>query len=471
MNVSSSFQENIKLMHSNLVIDKSYDIVERIFKIGGKDSVLYYINGFIKDDIMEEILKSFFDISIDTMSSFKTIDDFTTHEIPHVSVEKQNDLEKVIDALLTGQTLLYVDGYKYFIILDLRTYPGHDSSEPEKEKTLRGSRDAFIEKLVFDSAFIRRRIRDPRLVFEMHSIGTISKTDVCISYIDGVADEKIHKMIVDSLQKVDIRALTVGDQTLIDVMCKRNWFNPFPKVRYTERPDVAAAHIVEGKFAIIVDNSPNVLILPTGIFDFLQDANDYYFPLFTGNYLRLIRNIILLATVFVTPLYLLFINGNISAPAYLDFLKPQDSYYVPMSIQFIILEFAVDALKLASLNTPNALGSSLSLIGGLIIGEYTIDSGWFTSQSILYMAIVALGGFSQTSVEMNYAFKFMRMLLIILSALFGFYGFIAGLVIMLLILISTKTIAGDHYFYPLYPLNLKELKNVLFRARTSNKVQ
>lgn len=259
--------------------------------------------------------------------------------------------------------------------------------------------------------------------------------------------------------------------TLIDVMCRRNWFNPFPKVRYTERPDVAAAHIVEGKFAIIVDNSPNVLILPTGIFDFLQDANDYYFPLFTGNYLRLIRNLIILATVFVTPLYLLFINGNISAPAYLDFLKPKDSYFVPMSIQFIILEFAVDALKLASLNTPNALGSSLSLIGGLIIGEYTIDSGWFTSQSILYMAIVALGGFSQTSVEMNYAFKFMRMLLIILSALFGFYGFIGGLVIMFIILVSTKTIAGDHYFYPLYPLNLKALKNVLFRARTSNKVQ
>lgn len=471
MNVSSNYNENLKLMHSNLVIDKSYDIVERLFKIGGKDAVLYYINGFIKDNIMEEILKSFFKISVDTMNSYKTIDDFTTNQVPHVAVEKQNNLEKVIDALLTGQTIIYIDGYEYFIILDLRTYPGHDSSEPEKEKTLRGSRDAFIEKLVFDSAFIRRRIRDPRLVFEMHSIGSISKTDVCISYIDGVADEKVLKLIVDSLNKIDIKALTVGDQTLIDIMCKRNWFNPFPKVRYTERPDVAAAHIVEGKFAIIVDNSPNVLILPTGIFDFLQDANDYYFPLFTGNYLRIIRNLILLATVFITPLYLLFVNGNIATPPSWDFLKPQDSYYVPMSLQFIILEFAIDALKLASLNTPSPLGSSLSLIGGLIIGEYTIDSGWFTSQSILYMAIVALGGFSQTSIEMNYAFKFMRMLLIISSALFGFYGFIGGLIIMILILVSTKTIAGDHYFYPLYPLNLKELKNVIFRSRTSNKVQ
>lgn len=471
MNITNNIEENIKLMHEHLAIDKTFDIVERKFDIGNKKTILYYINGFIKDDIMEEILKSFFNISQETMDSYKTIDDFTTHEVPHVAVEKQSDLTNIIDALLTGQTLLYIDGYKDFIVLDLRTYPGHDSFEPEKEKTLRGSRDAFIEKLVFNTGFIRRRLRDPKLVFEIHKIGTVSKTDVCIAYIDGIADTKVHDMIVESLNKIDIRALTVGDQTLIDVMCKRNAFNPFPKVRYTERPDVAAAHIVEGKFSIIVDNSPNVLILPTGIFDFTQDANDYYFPLFTGNYLRLVRNLILIATVFLTPLYLLFVNGDITLSQSLDFLKPKDGYSVPMSIQFIILEFAVDALKLASLNTPNALGSSLSLIGGLIIGEYTIDSGWFTSQSILYMAIVALGGFSQTSVEMNYAFKFMRMLLIVLSAIFGLKGFIGGLIIMLIIMARTKTIAGDHYFYPLYPLNLKKLKRVLFRSRTSNKVQ
>ena len=117
-----------------------------------------------------------------------------------------------------------------------------------------------------------------------------------------------------SLSKVDIKALTLGDQSLIDVMCKKNWLNPFPKVRYTERPDVAAAHIVEGKIIVIVDNSPNVMILPTGIFDFLQDVNDYYFPLFTGNYLRIIRNLVLFSTVLITPLYLLFVNGNIFLP-------------------------------------------------------------------------------------------------------------------------------------------------------------
>ena len=471
LKVTSNCSKNIELIHSHLVVDKSFDIVERKLKIGGRNSVLYYLNGFIKDDIMEEILKSFFKISIDTMDSFKTIDDFMNHEVPHVSVEKENNLEKVIDSLLTGQTILYIDKYEYFIILDLRTYPGKDSSEPEKEKTLRGSRDAFIEKLVFNTGFLRRRIRDPRLVFEIHQVGNISKTDVCIAYIDGIADEKVHKKIVDSISGVDLNALTVGDQSLVDALIKKSSFTPFPKVRYTERPDVAAAHLVEGKFIILVDNSPNVIILPTTVFDFTQDINDYYFPLVTGNYLRFVRNLTVLSTIFLIPIFLLYIKGSIRLPAFFDFLRPQADYRVPMFWQFFILEFAIDGLKLASLNTPNPLGTSLSVIGGLIIGEYAINTGWFTDQSVLYMSIVALAGFTQPSIEMTYASKFTRILLLIMSQLFGIYGLIGGTILILIIMGLTKTIVGEPYFYPLIPFNWKKLKTLLFRTKTSKEVQ
>ena len=471
MDISSNIQKNIDLIHSHLAVDKSFDIVERKFIIAKRSAVLYYLNGFIKDDIMEEILKGFFKISIDTMDNFKTAEEFMLHEVPHVSVEKQKDLTLIIDALLTGQTILYIDGYKYFFILDLRTYPGSDSSEPEKEKTLRGSRDAFIEKLVFNTGFIRRRIRDPRLVFEIHQVGDISKTDVCIAYIEGVADNKVLKKIQDTLKDIDINALTIGDQSLVDTMVKRNLFNPFPKVRYTERPDVTAAHLVEGKFALLVDNSPNVIILPTTVFDFSQDINDYYFPLFTGNYLRLVRNITSLATIFLIPIFLLYITGDIRLPEFFDFLRPESDYRVPMFWQFMILEFAIDGLKLASLNTPSPLGTSLSVIGGLIIGEYAINTGWFTDQSILYMSIVALAGFSQPSIEMSYACKFMRVLLLILCQLFGIWGLLGGIVIMIIIMARTKTIVGEPYFYPLIPLNWKKLRTLLFRTKTTKEVQ
>lgn len=471
MNVTTDCNKNIELIHSHLSIDKTYDIVERRLIIGGRNFVLYFINGFIKDNIAEDLLRSLLKISQETMNSYKTIQDFINNEVPHVSVATESDLDKVISILLTGQTIMFVEGFDSFITLDLRTYPGTDSTKPEKERTLRGGRDAFVEKLVFDTAFIRRRIRDPRLVFEMHSVGTVSKTDVSLAYLDGVADTKVHDLIVDSLSQLDIKALTVGDQSLIDVMCKKNWLNPFPKVRYTERPDVAAAHILEGKIIVVIDNSPNVMILPTGIFDFLQDVNDFYFPVFTGNYLRIVRNLVVLFTVLLTPFYLLFINGNVFLPSFFDFLKPQDYFAIPMAIQFILLEFAVDVLKLASLNTPGPLSGSLSLIGGLIVGEYAIKTGWFTNQSILYMAIVALGDFTQQSLEMNYAFKFMRVLLLILTAIFGFWGFTGGIVIFLIIMATTKTVAGDKYFYPLIPFNWKKLKNLLFRTKISKNVQ
>lgn len=471
MNVTSNCQENIQLIHSHLVVDKSFDIVERPLIIGGRNSVLYFLNGFIKDNIMEEILNSFFRILPETMNSYTTINDFINNKIPHVSVKSESDLDKIISALLSGQTIMFIEGYYSFVILDLRTYPGSDSSKPEKEKTLRGGRDGFIEKLVFNAGFIRRRIRDPRLVFEIHQVGDISKTDVCLAYIDGVADNKVHDLIVDSLSKVDIRALTLGDQSLIDVMCKKNWLNPFPKVRYTERPDIAAAHIVEGKIIVIVDNSPNIIILPTGIFDFLQDVNDYYFPLFTGNYLRIVRNLVMLSTILLTPIYLLFVNGNVFFPSFLDFLKPQDYFAIPILYQFILLEFAVDVLKLAGLNTPSPLGSAMSLIGGLILGEYAIKTGWFIPQSILYMSIVTVGDFTQPSIEMNFALKFARMILLILCGFFGFWGFMGGIVFILIVMGSTKTIAGDKYFYPLIPFNWNKLKNLLFRTRISKDVQ
>ena len=471
LKVTANYTKNIELIHSHLAVDKSFDIVERKLVVGGRKTVLYYLNGFIKDDVMEDILKSFFKISVETMDSFKSADEFMLHEIPHVSVAKENDLTKVIDALLCGQTILYIDKYEYFWIIDLRTYPGKDSSEPEKEKTLRGSRDAFIEKLVFNTGFIRRRIRDPRLVFEIHQVGTMSKTDVCVAYIDGVADEKVHQKIVNSIAKIDLNALTVGDQSLVDAMIKKNTFTPFPKVRYTERPDVTAAHLVEGKFVIFVDNSPNVIILPTTVFDFTQDINDYYFPLFTGNYLRLVRNLTVFATIFLIPIFLLYIDGSIRLPAFFDFLRPEAYYRIPMFWQFFILEFAIDGLKLASLNTPNPLGTSLSVIGGLIIGEYAINTGWFTDQSILYMSVVALAGFTQPSIEMNYACKFARTLLLIFSQLFGVYGLIGGTLLILIIMWRTKTIVGEPYFYPLIPFNWRKLKTLLFRTKTTKQVQ
>ena len=270
------------------------------------------------------------------------------------------------------------------------------------------------------------------------------------------------------LKKLDAENLTVGDQSLLERLLKSfgaySKVNPFPKVRYSQRPDVIAAHIVEGKIAIIVDNSPTVMLLPVGIFDFLQDIDDYYFPQITGNYFRLLRTVNFLVILFLTPVYMLIIEYEEFTPQTLRFFVPEENFAVPILLQFILLEIAIDGLKLASLNTPESLGMSLSVIGALIMGEFSISSGWFIPQTILCMAVVALASFTQPSIELSYGIKYARIIMILGAGLLGVWGFIAGVAVSLVFLATTKTLSGDSYLYPLIPLNREALKRLIFRT-------
>ena len=355
------------------------------------------------------------------------------------------------------------------MLIDLRTYVARNTEEPAKERVLRGAHDGFVETIVFNTALIRRRIRDPRLVFKMYSIGSVSKTDVAVGFMRNKVDKKTLNKVMDYLSELNVEALTLGDQSLVEAIHSKSWLNPFPKVRYTERPDVAAAHLSEGKVVILVDNTPTALILPTNIFDFMQAVDDYYLPVFTGNYLRLVRYLVFITNLLLTPLFVLFTNNPHWYPTGFEFLIPTAPYSIPIFLQFIILEIGIDGLQLASLNTPNVLGSSLSIIGGLILGDYAVKSGWFIPQTILYMAVVALSSFAQPSIELGYAFKFCRLLFLILTGLLGLPGFLIAAVINLLILGFTKSFTDESYLYPLIPFNWNALSHLLFRTRLSVK--
>ncbi|HAX72350.1 MAG TPA: spore germination protein [Firmicutes bacterium] len=455
--------ENISLLDEQLRIGKTFDVVKREVVIGGRQSVMYFVDGFIKDDLVQRLLEGFFKITPAEMANIKDLTQFSNQYISYVEVTVEKKLDAIITQVLSGPMAFIIDGFDEVIMLDVRTYPARGPEEPSKEKVLRGSRDGFVETIVFNTALIRRRIRTADLSFEMVSVGSLSKTDVAIGYIDGIASPKDINLIKDKIKEVHVNALTMTDRSLVEAM-RKSWFNPFPKVRYTERPDVAAAHLLEGKIVVIIDNSPSVLILPTTIFSFMQDIDDYYVPPLTGNYLRLIRNFILLATVFITPLYLLLTKIALTLPEAFHIFALEEQPVVPLLLQFLLLEVAIDGLKLASLNTPDTLGMSLSVVGALILGDMAISIGWFSPQAVLYMAVVALGSFAQPSIELGYAIKFMRLILLFLTALFSTWGFIGGLVIILIILITNKTITGDSYLYPLVPFNGKELWSLMVRT-------
>ena len=302
-----------------------------------------------------------------------------------------------------------------------------------------------METIVFNTALMRRRIRDPHLIMKMTEIGESSRTDVAICYMDDRVDQELLKNLNSRLEKIHVDALRMTQQTLAEELFKRKWFNPFPKFKFTERPDTAASCLLEGKVVILVDNSPSAMILPTSILDMIEEANDYYFPTITNVYLKVSRALITIATVFVTPLFLLFMQNLEWLPEVFAFVAIKDTVNIPLIFQLLILELAIDGLRLAAMNTPSMLSTPLSVIAGIVMGEFSVRSGWFNSEVMLYMAFVAVANYTQPNFELGYALKFMRLLLLVLTAMFNWIGFLIGCVIVIVSIVCNKTLSGRSY--------------------------
>jgi stage V sporulation protein AF len=321
-----------------------------------------------------------------------------------------------------------------------------------------------VETLIFNTALIRRRLRDPNLIFDIRSVGTRSRTDVVIAYIEGLVDEKLLSEVQDRITNIDIGALVMAEKTLEELIVKKRWYNPLPQVKFTERPDVVAAHLMEGHIAIIVDTSPSVMILPATLFHFTQHAEDYYQNITVGTYIRWIRFLGMLSAFILLPLWLLLVFNKQYLPEFLQFLGPRESTPIPLFIQFILLEFGLDLLRISSIHTPNALTTSLGIIGGLILSEFAVDVGLFVPETVLYMALAGIGTFATPSMEFSMAIRIFRLLLLILTGLFNIYGFITAIIIVFVITYSTGSFKyGKKYTWPLIPFEWKPLSNILFR--------
>ena len=461
--VTASVKENVAYMNQILPVKDSFDLVQRDLVIGEREASFFFIDGFMKDEVMLKIMDSFLSVTKGDMPGSAT--GFARQCLPYVEVDTVSDFDQVLRNLLSGTTCLFIDGYESCIVIDCRTYPARNVGEPEKDKSLRGSRDGFVETIVFNTALIRRRIRDPHLVMQMLEIGTSSRTDVALCYMSDRADEALLKNITKKLQAIHTDDLRMNQQSLAEELFRRKWFNPFPKFKFTERPDTAAACLLEGKVVILVDNSPSAMILPTSILDIIEEANDYYFPTLTQVYLKFSRGLITFLTVFLTPVFLLFMQNLDWLPEVFRFVAIRDTVNIPLVFQLLMLELAIDGLRLAALNTPSMLSTPLSVIAGIVMGEYSVKSGWFNSETMLYMAFVTVANYSQASFELGYALKFMRMLLLLFTALFNQWGFAAGLALSLCAICFNRTLADKSYIYPLIPFRWKELKKRFFRCR------
>jgi len=373
----------------------------------------------------------------------------------------------MVQMVLSGASLMIATTFgAQAIIIDSRTYPARETAEPEGDRVMIGARDGFVETLIFNTALVRRRIRNPALTMQYLSVGKDSKTDVVLCYLSDRADLSYVAWLKKKLESVKTDSLTVGHESLAECLIQKRWYNPFPKIRTTERPDSAAAQVLEGSVLVIIDNTPQVMVLPSTIFDFMQESNDFYFPPLTGTYIRIVRYLVFFMTLVITPLWYLLLEYPELVPGWLTFALPEETGSLPIFVQLLLVEFIIDALRLASLNTPNMLNNSLSIVGGLILGDFAVDIGWLIPEVILYMAFVAIANFTQRSYELGYAIKFLRILLLILTAIFGFWGFVGGFVLVIVLIATNSTVNGKrNYLYPLIPFHGKALLSLLVRVK------
>lgn len=460
------FEKIVHDFNERFGVDKSFDLVYRTIYIGGRRAVFYFVDGMIKDDIMEKVLEVF--QKVEEQNFPADAHEFSKRVVSYVEADLETDENKLIIGLLKGVLLLYVEGYEQWLMIDCRIYPVRSVQEPDKDKALRGSRDGFVETLNFNSALIRRRIRSPELRMEIFSVGTSTQTDVVVCYMESRVDPVFLDDLKRRIQNIQVDSLVMNQQSLAEALYTKRWINPFPKVKYSERPDTAAASVLEGNVVVLVDNSPSAMIMPTSVFDVTEEANDYYFPPITGTYLRLSRFLITLTTLFLTPLFLLLMQNPQWIPESFSFIIVKDQVNIPLLAQLLILELAIDGMRLAALNTPSILTTPLSVIAALVLGEFSVNSGWFNAEVMLYMAFVAVANYSQASFEFGYALKFMRILLLVLVAFFDLWGFIGGCIFIFCSVAFNRTISGKSYLYPLIPFRWEKLKYRIFRAHLKN---
>lgn len=464
--LTADFEENVRTLDALLGVGRCFDMISRDLYVGGKRARLWVVDGYGDDAVIERMLS--FWLPLRNIDGAQTMQQFIDRYITFSEVNAEQSIGTAVTSVFLGKLLLLIDGFDACALIDAKQFPARSVEEPSAGKVLRGAHDGFIETLVANAALLRRRIRDPQLTLEGHKVSDCSRADVVLCYLENKVDRKLLDEVRQKLAKIDVRSVSMSQESIAEAMMeKKQWWTPFPKVRYTERPDAATACVMEGNIVVLVDNSPAAMILPTHFFDFVQEANDYYFPPLIGTYLRVLRIVVFLLTMFITPVWYLLVKDPARTQAGLEFLAIESDYSVPLLVQLLLAEFIVDLLKLASLNTPAVFSNSFSMLGALVLGDFAVQAHWLVPEVLAYMAFVAISNFAQPSYELGYAFKLLRIVLLLFVGALDWVGLALGCIGIIALLALTKPIVGEGYLYPLCPLNKKALFALFVRRPIS----
>nr|WP_045517419.1 spore germination protein [Neobacillus niacini] len=458
--IPESLQEIEHYMKQRVGLGVSFDFGVRKLKILRKDVHFYWITGLCDTQFIIETVEELVRINDHEKLSadlFKIVE----NRLVNQSVSPIKTLDEMVTQVLSGLIVVVVEGADTAFAVDVRSYPGRSPQEPDTEKVVRGSRDGFVENIVINTALTRRRIRDERLRFEILKVGERSRTDIAIGYINDIADPDLVNILRKELKSIKIDGIPMADKTIEEFILKQG-FNPYPLVRYTERADVAAAHLLEGHVVIYVDTSPSVIIAPTTYFHHVQHAEEFREAPIMGTFMRWSRFLGIITSIILLPLWLLFVLEPSLLPDKLSFIGPNEQTNIPIVVQILLADFGLEFLKIAAIHTPTPLSTAMGLIAAVLIGQIAIEVGLFVSEVILYVAIAGIGSFTTPSYELSVANKMGRMTLVILVAIFHTPGFVIGSTLLFIHLVTTRAL-NTPYFWPFLPFEPKGFLQIIFR--------
>lgn len=460
-NLFTSIREGERWFIGQFGDGESFDATRRIIHLWDKEVLLLYMNGLVDGEVLTTLLTEMqYRNDLFKRDTAEATDQAMVDYFPYHALEIVENKDQLTKELLSGLAVFVLrDGFTF--TLDVRSYPGREPEEPDTEKVIRGSRDGFTENILTNTSLIRRRIRATELRFEMHETSVKGKTDIVIAFLKGAANEEHLRFVRERLDQLETDGLTMTDKALEEFLFKQG-FHPMPFVRYTERADICAAHLLEGHIAIIVDTSPSVILVPVTLVHHLQHAEEYRQAPLIGTFIRSVRFIGTFFSLVMLPFWYLLSTEKQFVPEAIKYIGPNEWGEVPLFVQLLLADIGIEVLRMAAIHTPTPLSTAMGLVAAIVIGQVAIDVGLFSSEVVLYVAVSAILTFAIPSFELSITTKVFRVFLLISAALWGARGFFIAFAVMYYYLCSLKPM-NTPYLWPFTPFFPKALLRVLIR--------
>ncbi|HHY81132.1 MAG TPA: spore germination protein [Clostridiales bacterium] len=472
LQLSKNIDENYEKFQNFL--QESTDAVFRKFKLGriGIDCALVYIDGLVNTDIIHNsILKPMmYDISeLEEFEELKSnpdiIYDFVINHVVSVAeVKEAETLDEAMLLVMSGEVALMVNGFDKIIIVNARGWPARGISDPETENVIRGAKEGFTETLRTNTALLRRKCKDPNMVVKTIRLGRRSKTDVAYVFIKGITNPMLIEEVEERLNKVDIDKIV--DSGELEQLIQDNSMTLLPQVQVTERPDKAISNLMEGRVVILVDNSPFALIVPATFSQFFQSPEDYNERWMLSSFIRIIRWIASFIAVFTPAVYIAVVTyhpGLIPTKLALSIAATRAGVPFPSIVEALLMETTIELLRESGARLPKAIGQTIGIVGGLIIGDAAVRASLTSPIMVIVVALTAIASFVIPTYSAAIGLRTMRFPLMVLAGLLGLYGVIIGFIIINIHLSSLKSF-GVNYMVPQAPVIFQDLKDIVIRS-------